>query len=54
MYTLPNPRYSFYEHKNFEKVKTKVTAQTNKLTDALGFYQPRTSMGLLETMGLLS
>lgn len=38
MYTLPNPRYSFYESPNFEQIQNKVTEQTNLVTEALGFY----------------
>lgn len=54
MYTLPNPRYNFYESSNFEKIQTDVTAQTNQVITDLGFYQPRVYMGLLQTMQLLS
>jgi hypothetical protein len=38
MYTLPNPRYNFYESSNFENIQNDVTAQTNQLTTDLGFY----------------
>lgn len=54
MYNLPTPRYSYYEHKNFEKIQKDVTTESNKFMTALGYYQPRAYMKLLETMELLS
>jgi ABC-type antimicrobial peptide transport system permease subunit len=54
MYTLPSPRYSYYEEKNFQVIQNQVTAETNKLQAAMGFYQPRVFMGLLQEMELLS
>ncbi len=54
MYTLPSPRYKYYESSNFEEIQNSVTAQTNLATEALGYYQPRANMYLLTTMQLLS
>lgn len=47
MYTLPSPRYKYYESSNFEEIQNAVTAQTNLATEALGYYQPRADMYLL-------
>lgn len=54
MYTLPKPRYAYYESSNFETIQNQITAITNEITKNLGFYEPRVYMGLLTTMQLLS
>jgi ABC-type antimicrobial peptide transport system permease subunit len=54
MYTLPSPRYKWYEPSNYQKIQDSVTAETNKVTEKLGFYQPRTYLGLLDTVKLAS
>jgi hypothetical protein len=50
MYNLPLPRYTWYELSNFQEIQDSVTKETNKLVKDLGFYQPRSYLGLLETM----
>lgn len=52
MYTLPLPRYKWYQPSNFQQIQNEITAETNKVTVSLGFYQPRTTMQLLQTMQL--
>ena len=54
MYTLPLPRYQWYEPSNYETIQNDVTALTNQMQEALGFYQASASMTLLETMKLSS
>ena len=50
MYTLPLPRYKWYEPSNFEIIESDITHQTNQLTQDLGFYPLRSNMDLLSTM----
>ena len=54
MYTNPAPRWKYYQPSNFQKIQDDVTGLTNDLTQALGFYMPRSCMSLLETMKLTS
>lgn len=54
MYTNPSPRWKYYQPSNFQKIQDDVTALTNELSTALGFYFPRASMSLLKTMKLTS
>jgi hypothetical protein len=47
MYTLPLPRYQWYEPSNFQVIQDQVTALTNEVTEKLGFYETRAHSGLL-------
>ena len=47
VYTLPLPRYKWYEPSNFEIIKKDITELTNTLVKKFGFYQSRAFMQLL-------
>ena len=47
MYTLPSPRYKWYEPTNFQKIQDDATTETNSVMEKLGFYEVRSSMTLL-------
>ena len=38
MYTLPSPRYSFFEQSSFERIRTPIQKEMNAVTEALSFY----------------
>ena len=52
MYTLPLPRYEWYQYSNYQTIQDKVTAQTNQLMASLGFYDFRSMLELLQYMKL--
>ena len=54
MYTLPSPRYKWYEESNYQKLQDGVLTETNAAIDRLGFYDVRAFTGLLDTMKLTS
>lgn len=54
MYTLPSPRYKWYQPSNFQKIQDQVTVQTNKAMTNLGFYEYRSEMSLMKSMKLSS
>lgn len=52
MYTLPLPRFKWYEPSNYQVIQDTVTELTNELVTNLGFYEVRSYMPLLQTMKL--
>ena len=47
LYTLPSPRYKFYEYQSFNRIQDHVTALTDEVSEALGFYHVVTDFSLL-------
>jgi ABC-type antimicrobial peptide transport system permease subunit len=54
VYTLPAPRYSYYEATSYQVTQNAVGSEIDKLQTALGFYPIFTEMYLLYEMQLLS
>jgi ABC-type antimicrobial peptide transport system permease subunit len=54
MYTLPSPRYKWYENPNYQKLQDAILTETNTAIEQLGFYDVRSFTGLLDTMKLTS
>jgi hypothetical protein len=52
MYTLPLPRYKWYEESDYDKIRSNVVAITGPIIERLGFYDVRTSMSLLKILAL--
>ena len=46
--TLPAPRYKHYQNSDANQIKADVWDYTNRVIDALGFFQINTGMPLLE------
>ena len=49
-YTLPHPRYSYYQSQNFDTMKTQVTTEVAKIVDQFGFYPEKSSVSLLDQL----
>ena len=47
MYTLPAPRYTYYESSDFYKIKQRVLDETDKVINSLGFYPVQSCSSLL-------
>ena len=47
LYTLPSPRYKYYEHQSYKKMQDKILMKTNEVTKALGFYQLNSKLQIL-------
>lgn len=52
MYTLPLPRWKYYEPQNFDKIQSDVTKLTNEIVQDLGWFPIRSEMALLSIMKL--
>ena len=39
LYTLPSPRLDYYQHKSYQAIQNVIIPETDKLAQALGFYQ---------------
>jgi ABC-type antimicrobial peptide transport system permease subunit len=49
-YTLPEPRYQYYQSQNFETMKAQVTEQVDFIVTKFGFYQAYVILPLLDQM----
>ena len=49
-YTLPEPRYSFYETSSYNEMQDNILDHTDKLVESLGFYSMNTDFTLLGAM----
>ena len=49
-YTLPEPRYDFYETSSYNTMQDRILEQTDKLVEAAGFYDINVEYELLEKM----
>ena len=54
MMTVPSPRYKYYQHKDFSKIKQGVLDYADEIKTKLGNYPFETSYELLDSMLLLS
>jgi hypothetical protein len=50
MYTLPSPRYSYYENSDYDVIQANVLAKVNEVINSLGFYPVTSQTALLSSM----
>jgi len=50
MYTLPSPRYNYYENSDYTVIQDNVLGKVNEVIGALGFYPVASQTALLASM----